>query len=173
MFPMYGANMNQGGMFFPGYNMNMQGMQGVNNQGMNFGMNNQGMNIGLFDMNNNINVPGMNFGGNSGWAQGYHIQNKESNIISGNKINCIFNTSSGKTLTILIDYGKTINDLIKIYFARLGQPELMNKKDEICFVFNATKIEIDNQEKVENFFKMNANPKILVNDVHNLIGASQ
>ena len=146
MFPNQGMGFPQGGMFpqfFPSMNMNM-----------------------------NMNVQG----GNQGWAQGYTsinggMQNQKVNFNQGGKINCVFNTSTGKTFTILIDHGKTINDLIKIFFLRIEKPELMNNKLDICFLYNATKINIDSQEKVENFFRYNANPRISVNDIRDLIGA--
>ena len=154
---------NNGMMFFPNNANN------INLQNMGFGM-------GIFDasnMQNNMNVPGMNMGGNQNWMQGYNTVNngpKPSNN-SPNKINVVFNTTTGKTLTILIDHGKTVNDLIKIYFMRVEQPDLINREGEICFVYNASKIEFNNQQKVEDFFRFNSNPSILVNDVHNLIGA--
>ena len=158
--PNYGNN---GMMFFPN-NVNMQNM---------------GFGAGFFDptnMQNNMNFPGMNTGGNQNWMQGYNSINNPNNQAKNsntmpNKINCIFNTTTGKTLTILIDHGKTVNELIKIYFMRINQPELMNREGDICFVYNASKIEFNNQQKVENFFRFNSNPSILVNDVHNLIGA--
>ena len=158
--PNYGNN---GMMFFPN-NVNMQNM---------------GFGAGFFDptnMQNNMNFQGMNMGGNQNWMQGYNSINNPNNQAKNsntmpNKINCIFNTTTGKTLTILIDHGKTVNELIKIYFMRINQPELMNREGDICFVYNASKIEFNNQQKVEDFFRFNSNPSILVNDVHNLIGA--
>ena len=147
MFPNQGMGFPQGGMFpqfFPGMNM----------------------------------FPNMNVqGGNQNWAQGYTsinggMQNQNVNFHPGEgKINCVFNTSTGKTFIILIDHGKTINDLIKIFFLRIGKPELMNNKQDICFLYNASKINIDSQEKVENFFGYNTNIRISVNDIRDLIGA--
>ena len=158
--PNYGNN---GMMSFPN-NANMQSM---------------GFGAGFFDptnMQNNMNFPGMNMGGNQNWMQGYNSINNPNNQVKNynnmpNKINCIFNTTTGKSLTILIDHGKTVNELIKIYFMRIDQPDLINREGDICFVYNASKIEFNNQQKVEDFFRFNSNPSILVNDVHNLIGA--
>ena len=53
----------------------------------------------------------------------------------------------------------------------MGKAELINNREGICFVFNATKINFDSQTKVEDFFKYNSFPNIIVNDVNNLIGA--
>lgn len=192
MFPMFGnmqAGAGGGMMMNPGFNMGMVGMQPMGMGGMQpMGMGMQqpmGMGMGgmpfmnmqnlVMDMNNmnNMNMQGMNIGGNDNWLQGYNTVKTNANNIGGNKMNCIFNTTTGKTLNILIDHGKTVNDLVKIYFARVELPDLINRKEDICLVYNATKIDFNSTEKVENFFKFNPNPTILVNDIHNLIGAKK
>ena len=60
-------------------------------------------------------------------------------------------------------------ETIKKFFNEVNRPELIEKGDSICFLYNATKINRNAQTKVENFFK-NDNPIIMVNDVKNLIG---
>ena len=166
--------MGMGGMANMPMNMNM-GNMGMNMNGMNM----NGMNImNMNDMMNNMNIPGMNIGGNENWLKGYNVNNNNNN--GGNNINsqdkkitCIFNTTTGgkKPITILIDYGKTVNELIKIYFARLSQPELMERRQDICLLYNAHRIDFDSTQKVEDFFKYNTSPTILVSDLQNLIGA--
>ncbi len=47
----------------------------------------------------------------------------------------------------------------------------MERKQDICLLFCALKIDFDCQQKVEKFFKFNSNPTILVSDLHDLIGA--
>ena len=106
--------------------------------------------------------------------EGYKLNNQkmgDHNLSLGNKMSCVFTTTSGKSLSILIEHGKTINELIKIYFLRVERPDLMDKKQDISFIYNASQINIDSQQKVEKFFKLNENPRITVNDIHNLIGA--
>jgi len=193
MMPMFGnmqmGGMDMGGMMMnPGFNMGMGGMQTMMGMGgmpqMGMGGLQQPMGMGemqqmniqnlMMDMNNmnNLNMQGLNVGGNENWLQGYNVVKiNPNNNNGGNKINCIFNTTTGKTINILIDYGKTIHDLIKIYFARVNKPELINRDQDICFVYNAAKLNFNSNEKVENFFRFNANPTILVNDIHELIGA--
>ena len=121
------------------------------------------------------NIQGMNIGGNQDWIQGYNTSNNTGNQNnsppSGNKINCIFNTSTGNTFAILIDYGKTIKELITVFFKRVNKPELFNRTEDICFLYNANKININSQEKVENYFGFNGTPRISVNDTGDLIGA--
>ena len=169
MFP-NGMGMNpigMGGMF--GMPMNLQNMPIQGNFGMNMPM----MNNGMMPNNFNMNMPQMNIGGNENWMIGYNTQNQvhHSNSFGGNKINCIFNRANGGPINILIDNGKTVNELMQIFFKRVENPNLINNNSEICFIYNAAKIDVNSNEKVENFFKFNSSPKIIVNDVHNLIGA--
>ena len=87
--------------------------------------------------------------------------------IPDNKINCVFKTTQGVVTNVLIDQGKTMSELIKTYLNRMGKPELFGKKDGVCFLFNATKIDFNCNTKVEDFFKFNAHPTLIVNDVNN------
>ena len=166
-------------------NMNMQGMM-FNNQNINMPMPNM-MNTGNFNMmpfflammnNPNMNFPVMNVGGNEDWVNGYKLAMGEaninidnSNLTSGNKITVVFKTTQGVITNVTIDHGKTVSELLQLYLKRMGKAELINNREGICFVFNATKINFDSQTKVEDFFKYNSFPNIIVNDVNNLIGA--
>ena len=161
---------NMGNMFFP------NNMNNMNFQNNGFGVVQPMLFCGGPNMGNNLNVPGMNIGGNQNWMQGYSVNNGNQNnnnskVDDGDKINCIFNTSTGKNLNILISKEKTVHDLIKIYFMRVEKPELINREGDICFVFNASKINFNNHQKIKDFFKFSPNPKILVNDLQDLIGA--
>ena len=178
---MMGPNMGMGGMMMP--NMGMGGMN------PNMGMGGMMMpNMGMGGMNPNMGMggmmmPNMGMGGmmmpNMGmqqidWTQGYNVGNPGANNsdLSQRKISCMFKTTTGqKPIIILMDYGKTINDLVKTYFARVGQPDLINKKEDVCLLYNATKIDFSSTQKIEAFFGTNTNPQILVNDTNNLIGA--
>ncbi len=169
MFPNgMGMNAGMGGMV--GMPMNMPNM----GMGINPAMN-MCMGMGMMGMPNNfnMNMPQMNVGGNDNWAQGYNTSSPMTNNSNstGNKINCLFIRANGNPIIILIEHGKSINELIKIFFKRVEQPELINNNLDICFIYNATKIDINSRENVEDFFKFNSNPRIIVNDVHNLIGA--
>ena len=163
----------------PGMYGGMQGMGGRMDMGMGGGLMPgmmpgmgggmmPGMGVGMMDMNQ-----GMNIGGNQNWMQGYNTSNNTDNTgPSTKKISFMFKSTQGqKPIMVLMDYGKTVNDLVKIYFARVGQPDLINNKEGICLLYNATKIPFDSTQKIEEFFKGNSNPQILVNDVNNLIGA--
>ena len=73
---------------------------------------------------------------------------------------------------MVYDYGTTIDKSLEKYLKRVGRPDLYQQKsNKICFLFNAAQLKIGDQTKVENFFKNVQNPKVVVNDVNNLIGA--
>ena len=169
MMGMPGMNMNQmnmqGMMGMPGMNMNQMNMQRMGMGGI--------MNTPLMNMNQ-MNMSGMNIGGlpnNEDWLKGYSKQTNETNSVSANKLNIVFKSTAGVQTIIPIEQGKTMAEIIKIYFTRMGKPELYNKKEDICFLFNAKKIPFDCQEKVEDFFNFGSTPTIIVNDVKGLIGA--
>ena len=125
-------------------------------------------------MGSNINIPGMNIGGNENWENGYKTNMNQANInnqVLGNMKSCIFKTTQGVIRNIQIDGDKTISELIRTYFNRIGKPELFDKQNDICFLYNASRLDFNSQTKVGDFFGLNSFPNILVNDVNNLIGA--
>ena len=153
----------------------------MNGQG--FGMPMMVQNPMMF-ANNNMNMmnPGMNIGGN--WMNIYSNMNNMNNINNMNnnmpfpnpqgqsKINVIFKTTMGVSTNVLIDYGKTMSDLFKVYLKKVDKIELYNTKNTIYFLFNANKVSFTEQAKVEDFFKISpTHPTIVVNDVKGLIGA--
>ena len=90
----------------------------------------------------------------------------------GPKLNVIFKTTQGTTHTLVYNYGITIDQALSKYLNRVGRPELYDQKsNKICFLFNASQLKFGDQTKIEVFFKGVTNPKVVVNDVHNLIGA--
>ena len=150
--------------------------------GQGFGMPMMVQNPMMF-ANNNMNMmnPFM-IGGN--WMHIYSNMNNMNNMnnINNNmpfpnpqgqgKINVIFKTTMGVVTNVLIDYGKTMSDLFKVYLKKVDKIELYNTKNTIYFLFNANKVSFTEQAKVEDFFKISpTHPTIVVNDVKGLIGA--
>ena len=131
----------------------------------------------LFGQNNNFqnfNQPMMNPGGNN-WKTGYSISNNFQNQNNPgnnmeNKMNCIFKTSNGKSFNILFDADKTGEELIQTFFKRVDREDLFNSGG-VFFLYNAAKIDYHSKELVQNIFKYNSRPCIMVMDVNNLIGA--
>ena len=165
---MFGTSGFGGGM--PGFGGGMQGMGG-GMQGMGGGM------PGIPYQNMNMMNQGMNIGGN--WTSMYNIGQTNNNDINNNsqgiqmgyKKNVVFKTTMGIITNILIDYGKTMTELLKVYLTRVDKMELFNTKNTIAFLFNAKKIEWLDDTKVEIFFRFTPQPTIVVNDMRGLIGA--
>ena len=167
-----------------GMNPNMMGMN-PNMMGMNPGM--MGMNPGMMGMNPGMMGMGPMVGGGAQmnpqeeeiWMQGFKMAVKEVNDIPdpessapGPKINVIFNTTQGTTHNMVMNHGTTIDDALKKYLKRVGRPDLINDNtNKICFLFNATKLKFGDKTPIEQFFKNAPNPKVVVNDINNLIGA--
>ena len=158
---MFGTSGFGGGM--PGFGGGMQGMGG-------------GM-PGIPYQNMNMMNQGMNIGGN--WTSMYNIGQTNNNNINnnfqgtqmGNKKNVVFKTTMGIITNVLIDYGKTMTELLKVYLTRVDKMELFNTKNTIAFLFNAKKIEWLDDTKVEIFFRFTPQPTVVVNDMRGLIGA--
>ena len=160
-------------------NNNMMGM------GMGMPMNNMfGMNMGMgmpMNMNNNMMLMNMMGGGNDEeWMKGFKMGvdevkgNNEPNFVGG-KINVIFNTTQGVSHAMAFDLDTTIDQALKKYLGRVGKSELLddieNTSSKLCFLFNAQQLKFGDNTKIGQYFQTNLNPKIIVNDVHNLIGA--
>ena len=80
--------------------------------------------------------------------------------------------SKGTKTIMLYDHGITIDQAIQKYLERMSRLELYTtKSNKICFLFNGAQLKYGDQTKVEDYFKHNSTPKIIVNDVHELIGA--
>ena len=130
----------------------------------------------IFFNNNNNQFQQMNIGGNVAWMQGYSVNNNNNMQanqfpnFNSNKINCVFKASNGKTFSILFDTGRTVEDLILTFFKRIDQVDLF-QKGGVSFIYNTEQIDYHLKTRVENFFKYNTNPIIMVLDVNNLIGA--
>ena len=78
------------------------------------------------------------------------------------KINVIFHQMNGKELNIIIEHGKTIDELLKKYFKSIGRPEFINT-DKILIKYNVfTHLNFGDTTKVETIFGNNDHPKVIV-----------
>ena len=73
-------------------------------------------------------------------------------------------------LNIYINFGKTVSELIKIYFKRVEKPYLFYRPQDKCFIYHANRINFNEQKTVEQYFQ-GFNVNIVVNDTKDLIGA--
>ena len=121
----------------------------------------------------NKNLPMHIIGGCSNWYSIYNIKKQNQNqyqINSTKKLNAQFITTTGLNINIYIDTNKKVTELIEIYFKRVERPDLFKKTKEICFIYNATKIDINEQKIVKEYFIF-MEVRITVHDIHRLIGA--
>ena len=103
-------------------------------------------------------------------------QNKENNVDEvGSKIEIIFRTTQGMTTSIIFDDNDSVSNLLKKYLKRVDRPELisslMEGGNKIAFLYNGKFLKINDTTKVKDIFKNSSDPKIIVNDVNNVIGA--
>ena len=158
---------------------------GMNNMGMGMGMPMNMMGGGMMpnmNMMGGMGMQNMNMAGNNDedWLEGFKMGVEEINNpltnsdpdanSPGPKINVLFTTTIGTKRNIVLSHGTTIGQALKKYLNAVGKPELFNS-DKISFLFNAQKLEYGNNTTIENFFKNVMNPKVVVNDTANLIGA--
>ena len=158
---------------------------GMNNMGMGMGMPMNMMGGGMMpnmNMMGGMGMQNMNMAGNNDedWLEGFKMGVEEINNpltnsdpdanSPGPKINVLFTTTIGTKRNIVLSHGTTIDQALKKYLNAVGKPDLVNS-DKISFLFNASKLEFGNNTKIENFFKNVMNPKVVVNDTANLIGA--
>ena len=91
-----------------------------------------------------------------------NINNKESINKDYNynikKYNVTFDSPFGK-IVFVIDKETTIKEVIEIYLKRVGK-----SKDKLLFIYNADKINIDDNKKIKDFFTFISNPRIYVED---------
>jgi hypothetical protein len=91
----------------------------------------------------------------------------------GPKYSVIFTTTQGLKTNIVISGDRCVDTLLKTFLARLGQINLyFEKSNKICFIFDGSQLKFGDKRKIKDYFgHFNNNPKVVVNDVHNLIGA--
>ena len=165
-----GMCMPMAGMGGMGGQMPMGGMMGGMGPMAGMGMNMNMMNMNMMNMNNDEE-----------WMKGFKMGVEEVNggqsddLDDGKpKVNVIFKTTQGVTHTLVYSYGTTIDAVLKKYLKRVNREDLINdekNKGKICFLFNAAQLKFGDNTPIEQFFKGILNPKVVVNDVNNLIGA--
>ena len=97
---------------------------------------------------------------------------KKEEELSSSKINIKFNTTQGTTRNISFDENITIGLAIQKYLERVGKEDLINSIPlRLAFLYNAQQFKPSDTIKLKDLFRGKTTPKIIVNDVHNLIAA--
>ena len=137
---------------------------------INFVMNPMYMNMGMQNMNNEDDE----------WLKGFKLGVDEVNNPGGGfddtnepgpKININFTTTIGKSHNLKFKYGTTVSQALRRYLEFVGREQYFGHNEKINFLYNAKRIEYNDNTNVENFFRNAAFPKIVVNDTQGLIGA--
>ena len=158
---------------FPGMGMNnmMPNMMMNNNNMMpNMMMNNNNIMPNMM-MNNNNMMPNMMMNNNQGFKLG--VDDIDDRNKPGPKMNITFVTVWGIRYNLVFNYGTTIDQMIKQFFQRIDRIDLYyNKTKDITFIHNGIILRFGDNTPIEKFFEGITDPKILVNDVNNIIGGS-
>ena len=86
------------------------------------------------------------------------------------KYNCVFKIDNWTNVTLLINAGKTVEDLILTFFKTINREDLLQEKI-FLFLYNANELDYHSKIKVEKLFEKNLNPTIIALEVDDLIGA--
>jgi hypothetical protein len=101
-------------------------------------------------------------------------EEEEGNEEGDRKINLIFTTTQGISLNIITSKKYPIGQVLTFYLFRMRKlkviTDLMNGKEGICFLFNSIRLTVRDKKTVGHIFEGISNPKIIVNDVDNMIG---
>ena len=96
--------------------------------------------------------------------------NIQKNVNDKQKINVYFKDTKGLIRAMFFDKGITINEMLKIFFERIEKPQLFKSKD-IAILYNATKLNWDDNTKIEEKFPSSYGiPTLIINDLQNIWG---
>jgi len=104
---------------------------------------------------------------------------KDNGIVNGsiiniksNVINVIFKTTQGDSTYIILDEDCPLNMAIIIYTSKSKTQNVYNRiiNRKIAFLFNGTKFRNNDETPIKLIFKNINNPKVVVNDLDDLIG---
>ena len=100
-----------------------------------------------------------------------NIQNQEENITD--KITIIFNSTQGVTHSVNCDKNISIGLAIKKYLNKIGMDNdlIESNESKLQFLYNASKYTTKDKISLQSLFRNINRPKIVVNDIHNIIGA--
>ena len=95
---------------------------------------------------------------------------KDTDSDDGTILIC-FHTTTGKINLIKINQENSVGTAIKKYLIKIGKLDLINRTDgKIGFIYNAQLLKNDDKTKLKVFFGSEKNPRIMVNELNNLIG---
>ena len=82
-----------------------------------------------------------------------------------------FRSTTGSSLELFYPISNSVDDLLNLFFREVGKPGLKNDiPNKLCFLYNAKQMKPGDKTTLKNFFKNDENPKVVVNDINNLLG---
>ena len=152
------------------YGNNMQ-------QGMAFGNNNIDNNPNMFLNNNNVNL------GNNNMMNNFQTNFNSPNLMNHNmmfnnninmpdltKMQINFKTTDDKIFTITVDCEMSVDDLLKQYCKEFGHPDYIGTYNKIKFIYKAGLLKFEDKTPIIIKFMSREPQKIIVHDVHDLMG---
>ena len=110
-------------------------------------------------MNNNLNISPMPM---------MPINNNNNN--NNQKLGITFKSKYETDITLFLDGKTTVSEMIKKYLLIIGESKLFYSKNKIAFMYNASLLRFDDQTEIENLFREDGSPKIVVDYPDKLIG---
>ena len=80
----------------------------------------------------------------------------------------IFKNTRGDCHSLVVNYGVTIDELLKEYLKRIGRPDLIGD-NRISYIWNASKLKFGDKTTVEKHSNGNSLLRVDVKDYYNLI----
>ena len=75
----------------------------------------------------------------------------------------LFSNVKGYKNVLKLNYGTTIDQMLRIYLKIIKREFLYNNNQKVCFIYNANMIKFGNKTRIECFFRYIDFPKIIVN----------
>ena len=95
----------------------------------------------------------------------FNLSLDEKENDSGTTHNIIFKTTLGMKTTIEFNSNLTVDELLKQYLTKVNKTHLINNTEEkLYFTYNSENLELGDNRKIENIFKTNCNPTVLVSE---------
>ena len=153
----------------------------INNQQMSNMLNNNFQSIGMNNNFNNFLMPNNMINNNNNCVippkminnAPFNMINQIHNFIPDKntpKICVVFSKPNAIEITLNVNYGITIEQLLILYLKRINKEDLIGNSKDIIYIYNAKKINIKDQTRIEVYFEGTFHPKISVINVSGLKG---
>ena len=82
-----------------------------------------------------------------------------------------FRSTTGSSWDMADYIPDSVEGLLNLFLREVGKPGLKNDiPNKLCFLYNAKQMKPGDKTTLKNFFKNDKNPKVVVNDINNLLG---